>query len=388
MPLPKHLPSLGGMRAIAALVVFSSHIASQPFFRNAEINSTAQVPLDVLGPLAVTFFFMLSGFVLTWAGLPDPSKMAFWRRRWVRVYSLHLPVLLLALALVLWLQEPTMGRSVWDGFLSNLLLVQSWFPDFHEYGSMNPVAWSLSCEMLFYATFPFLFAFFSKVRTERLWSWVVGIWVVAAAVPALALLLPSQPALPWDPNMPEFQYWFIYMFPPVRLLEFALGILMAQIVRRGRWAGPTPGVCALLFAGAFALSFALPSALARVAPMVPLIAMLLGSLAAGDVRGTRSWLGTRTMVLLGELTFAFYVIHYLVIQYGHRFLGGEQGYYRQWDTPAAIGLTVLALGVGLGLAALLHFYVEKPVVRALGRSRKASRASRTPESEPPTPALP
>ncbi|MFI1205279.1 acyltransferase family protein [Streptomyces sp. NPDC020883] len=387
MPLPKHLPSLGGMRAIAALVVFCSHIASQPFFRNAEINSAAQVPLDVLGPLAVSFFFMLSGFVLTWSGMPDPSKPAFWRRRWVRVYSLHLPVLLLTLAIVLWLKEPNMGGSVWDGFLSNLLLVQSWCPDYHQYGSMNPVAWSLSCEMLFYAAFPFLFAFFSKMRAERLWSWVLGISVVAAAVPALALLLPSAPTLPWDPNMPELQYWFIYMLPPVRLMEFALGVLMAQIVRRGRWIGPTPGVCALLFAGAFALSFALPSYLARLAPTVPLIALLLGSLAAGDIRGTRSWLGTRTMVLLGELTFAFYVIHYLVIQYGHRFLGGELSYYRQWDTPAAIGLTVLALGLSLGLAALLHFFVEKPVVRALGRSRKASRASKAPQPEPPAPLL-
>ncbi|GAB7030132.1 acyltransferase [Streptomyces sp. NPDC021749] len=385
MPLPKHLPSLGGMRAIAALVVFCSHIASQPFFRNAEINSTAQVPLDALGPLAVSFFFMLSGFVLTWAGMPDPSKAAFWRRRCVRAYSLHLPVLLLTLAIVLWLKEPNMGGSVWDGFVSNLLLVQSWFPDYHQYGSMNPVAWSLSCEMLFYAAFPFLFAFFSKMRAERLWSWVLGISVVVAAVPALALLLPSDSALPWDPKMPELQYWFIYMLPPVRLLEFALGVLMAQIVRRGRWAGPTPGVCALLFAGAFALSFALPSYLARVTATVPLIALLLGSLAVGDIRGTRSWLGTRTMVLLGELTFAFYVIHYLVIQYGHRFLGGELGYYRQWDTPAAIGLTVLALGLSLGLAALLHFFVEKPVVRALGRSRKASRASKVPQSEPSAP---
>nr|BAA09815.1 midecamycin 4''-O-propionyl transferase [Streptomyces mycarofaciens] len=387
MPLPKHLPSLGGMRAIAALVVFWSHIASQTFFRKAEINSTAQVPLDVLGPVAV-FFFMLSGFVLTWAGMPDPSKPAFWRRRWVRVYSLHLPVLLLTLAIVLWLKEPNMGGSVWDGFLSNLLLVQSWCPDYHQYGSMNPVAWSLSCEMLFYAAFPFLFAFFSKMRAERLWSWVLGISVVAAAVPALALLLPSAPTLPWDPNMPELQYWFIYMLRAVRLLEFALGgVLMAQIVRRGRWIGPTPGVCALLFAGAFAVSFALPSYLARDGPTVPLIALLLGSLAAGDIRGTRSWLGTRTMVLLGELTFAFYVIHYLVIQYGHRFLGGELSYYRQWDTPAAIGLTVLALGLSVGLAALLHFFVEKPVVRALGRSGKASRASKAPQPEPPAPLL-
>ncbi|MFJ1751246.1 acyltransferase family protein [Streptomyces sp. NPDC088116] len=386
MSLPKTLPALGGMRFVAAILVFTSHIASQPFFRNTDINSTLQMPMDRLGPLAVTFFFMLSGFVLTWAGIPDKSRTTFWRRRAVRVYSLHLPVFLLALVLVVWLQEPTMGRSVWDGALSNLFLVQSWIPDYHEYGSINPVAWSLSCEMLFYATFPFLFAFFSRVREDLLWRWVIGVSVAAMAIPSIGLLLPAHSPLPWDPEMPELRYWFISMFPPVRLLEFVLGILMAQIVMRGRWAGPKPLVCVALFAGTFAVSFLLPARLWPGVLTIPLIALLLGSVAARDVRGTGSWLGTRAMVRLGELTFAFYVIHYLVIQYGHRFLGGDQGYYRQWDTPAAVGLTVLAFAVGLGLAALLHFYVEKPVMRTFGRPRRAPVTDPATQADPVGPA--
>lgn len=42
MPLPKHLPALGGMRFISALLVFTSHISTQPFFKNTEINSALQ----------------------------------------------------------------------------------------------------------------------------------------------------------------------------------------------------------------------------------------------------------------------------------------------------------------------------------------------------------
>ncbi|MBF6050496.1 acyltransferase family protein [Streptomyces eurocidicus] len=387
MPLPKHLPSLGGMRFIAALTVFTAHIAAQPIFRNSEINSTAQVPLNVLGPYAVSFFFMLSGFVLTWAGLPDKSLPAFWRRRVTRAFSLHLPMLLVTLAIVLWLQEPSMGRSVWDGFLTNLFLVQAWFPDFHEYASMNPVAWSLSAEMLFYASFPFLFAALSKVRVERLWKWAAGLAVAVVAVPSVALLMPSDPALPWDAGMPEMEYWFIYVFPPIRLMEFTLGIVMALIVKNGRWAGPKPLVCALAFGALYGISFAVPDWLGR-SLAVPAVALLLGSLAAGDVRGARSPLASKTMVLLGELTFAFYLVHYLVIQYGHRFLGGELSYYRQWDTPAAAGLVVLAFALSLALAAFLHFFVEKPVMRTIGRPRRPAPPAPdpAPRSGPPAAA--
>ncbi|PPS67058.1 MULTISPECIES: acyltransferase family protein [Streptomyces] len=382
MPLPKHLPALGGMRFISALLVFTSHISTQPFFKNTEINSALQFPLNRLGPLTVSFFFMLSGFVLTWAGLPDRSKVNFWRRRTVRAYSLHLPVLLVTLLIVLALNEPNMGRSVWDGLLTNLLLIQAWFPDHHEYGSMNPVAWSLSCELFFYAMFPFLFAFLTKVRADRLWRWAAAVSAVAVCIPLVALLLPASAPLPWDPDMPQLRWWFIYMFPPVRLLEFVLGMLMAQIVIRGRWRGPRPLACVALFSAVFAVTFAVPNHYDPGALTVPVIALLLASVAVGDVRGVRSWLGTKTMVLLGELTFAFYLVHYLIIQYGHRFAGGKQGYYRQWDTPAAVGLTLLAFALALGLSALLHFFVEKPVMRTLGRPRRAPDAGSTPRSEP------
>jgi peptidoglycan/LPS O-acetylase OafA/YrhL len=38
----------------------------------------------------VSFFFVLSGFVLTWSARPDDIATGFWRRRIARIYPVHL----------------------------------------------------------------------------------------------------------------------------------------------------------------------------------------------------------------------------------------------------------------------------------------------------------
>ena len=44
------------------------------------------MPTDLLGPLAVSLFFILSGFVLTRFARPGDTARAFWRRRVVKIY--------------------------------------------------------------------------------------------------------------------------------------------------------------------------------------------------------------------------------------------------------------------------------------------------------------
>jgi len=59
-------------------------------------------------------------------------------------------------------QPPAVDR------LLELLLLRRWSPYLTRPHQLNVVAWSLSCEALFYFCFPFIMKLINKVRPERL----------------------------------------------------------------------------------------------------------------------------------------------------------------------------------------------------------------------------
>ena len=97
---PSRLPSLTGMRFIAAALVFFFHsfaispLASQFGMANAGLL------IGPAGYIGVTFFFVLSGFVLTWSARRSDTTLAFWRRRFFKIYPTYLLTFLVALLLV------------------------------------------------------------------------------------------------------------------------------------------------------------------------------------------------------------------------------------------------------------------------------------------------
>jgi peptidoglycan/LPS O-acetylase OafA/YrhL len=73
------------------------------------------------------------------------------------------------------------------------------------------------------------------------------------------------------------------------------------------------------------------------------------------------------MVWLGNVSFAFYLWHRLVLIYGHRMLGVG----RTWGSAEVLGLSVAGFAVALLLAWLTFEYVEKPAMRRWSRPRSA-----------------
>ena len=89
------------------------------------------------------------------------------------------------------------------------------------------------------------------------------------------------------------------------------------------------------------------------------------------------------MVKLGEISFAFYLWHLLVLTYGDYWLGEAKTY----STPVAIAIIVGMFAVSLALAYLLFTYVEDPIMRRWARSRRprpvvAALPSTTPRTGP------
>jgi peptidoglycan/LPS O-acetylase OafA/YrhL len=107
--------------------------------------------------------------------------------------------------------------------------------------------------------------------------------------------------------------------------------------------------------------------------------LLLGTGAAADLGGRRSVLSSRPMVWLGEISYAFYLVHYLVLHFLHVALGGGT-----WAWPAAVAFIAASLALSIAISAALYTFVERPAMRRWGRRAPApvTAARLTPDLAP------
>ncbi|MEU0335135.1 acyltransferase [Streptomyces sp. NPDC006193] len=352
------LPSLTGLRWAAALLVFGLHVHNFGYFggTGGRLMSWGFGS----GATGVSFFFVLSGFVLTWSARPRDRVLAFWRRRAARIYPVHLVTLAVAFVMACTLTHQ--GRPTVKQALANALLLHSWWRPWWQ--TLNPVSWSLACEAFFYAAFPLLFLVLRRLGVRG--STALGGLAVAAVV-----------VLAWA----DAHHWWtrsIYSFPAARLPEFVLGAIAARLVLLGRWRGPgLEASLALAIIGYFLVPQVTPGYSATVCTIAG-FALLIPAAAVADLRGLPSLWRHRRTVRLGELSFAFYMIHLLVLRAAAPLLGARPHY----GAVAGLAVTAAVFTVSLALSWALYEGVERPARRLLLRSR-----SRRPAARPqPVPA--
>ncbi|MFE0042346.1 acyltransferase family protein [Streptomyces albireticuli] len=366
------LPSLTGLRFFAALFVFLFHMTqmnspldpASPMnpFADQGLAHTTEKLFSRAGYLGVSFFFVLSGFVLTWVARPGERLRDFYRRRLLKIFPNHLVTWVVAMVLF---AGATVGPAVWA---SNLALVNSWYPRLDINLGANPPSWSLCSELLFYLLFPFALRPVLRIAERRLWMWA---WLMVAGTVAVALVgaylvtdTPRPALLPVSPT----QFWFGYFFPPLRMFEFVLGMLLARIVVAGRWPriGIVPAV--LLVAASYAATMVLPFQFGLVAATVLPVGALISAVATADVRGTRTLMRGRTMQWLGEVSFGFYLCQAIVLFYGRTLLDEDQwGFGPAGGALALLGACLLSLLAGW----LLMVCVERPAMRRWSGTRRA-----------------
>lgn len=346
----RRLPSLTGLRFIAAFAVFGFHVAVADPAAAAAGVPHAVTWLFRQGATGVSFFFILSGFVLCWSARPGDTMLRFWRRRAAKVYPNHFVAAVVALGVVV-----ATGAAVsFAAAATNFLLVQAWVPNESVYFGLNTPSWSLSCEAFFYLCFPLLLLGVGKLPRRWLWPATGATLAAVCLMPAVALALPEQ-----------YRYWFVYVLPPVRMLEFIAGILLARIVQAGLWIplGVLPAAV-LALAGYFASGY-LPAGSSYVAGTVIPLALLIPAVAASDLRGGgSSILRTRALIFLGEISFAFYLVHQLAIRFVDR-VAGE----RLWSHQHGLLAGLVMLTLSLVASWLLYRVVERPMMSRLAGSR-------------------
>ncbi|GAA0907106.1 acyltransferase family protein [Virgisporangium aurantiacum] len=358
------LPSLTGLRWIAAFMVFGFHISVVGL---VDTGSAGAVLRRVFGQgaVGVSFFFILSGFVLAWSARAGDTPRRFWQRRFAKIYPNHFVTWVPALAVAI-LAGTTITAPI---VFTNLFLVHAWVPDIDVFYGMNSVSWSLACEAFFYLMFPVVFAGLRRLPERALWPSTVATMAVIWLIPVAVRVLPE-----------DLHYWAIWVFPVSRLPEFVLGILLARVVRAGRWPNVGTAPFVVLAVAAYIASAWLPFGFRIVAGTAIPLALLIAAVAVADVQERPFPLRTRWAVWLGEVSYAFYLLHLLGLRLVARVFGADH------PVVVEVGLVLVTLGAAVFGSWLLYIWVERPAMRIFGPRRRSD--APTPQPVPADPIVP
>lgn len=171
----ERLPSLDGWRAVSILLVLGAHTVHLPDFPPA---GEALIRRFFDGHLGVRFFFVISGFLITWLMLREERETGevhlrkFYTRRAIRI----LPVYLVFLGVLALLQAFTSFEQSPAAWLGNLTFTTNYFND----GRGSHHLWSLAVEEQFYLLWPACFVFCRPHERTGLGLTIVGVACLAA----------------------------------------------------------------------------------------------------------------------------------------------------------------------------------------------------------------
>lgn len=306
---PEPIPALTGLRCVAALMVFVSHFPIPGV-------SGRLLQVTRAGYGGVTFFFVLSGFVLAhiymdrFLEAPSREIGPYVAARLARIYPLYLICNLVAFGLI---DRPLhVGRVV--------LALQAWSPDLGVAYALDGPGWSVGVEVFLYAMCPLVILGLDRaglLRSGRGLA-LLGALVVAVMV-ALALGFAVWGGARFDIGAANSAHRWLYRMPAARLLDFTLGILACAFLRRQAgqhvarplWAAAGYGVIAACLALMASGEFYFSAFSWDVCFAVPSVILILS--VALVPRGLLSrGLGHPVMVALGEVSYAVYLIQGLV----------------------------------------------------------------------------
>lgn len=354
------LISLAAVRIVPALMIFIAHVTQYHLFTGGTVQSLFSVGFNKVGYQSVSFFVVLSGFIITWVSLRQGKGRIFTARRFLKILPTHAVMWLVCLLV---LGSTSAGSSA-----LNLLLLHGWSWNPQVFFTVNIPAWTLCVEVLFYAAFPLLLPLLARRSDRALW-WLLGTLVaVTALIPAVLSLLPdgtrfTEPAFlsgSHQMTVPQWKFWFVYIFPPSRLVESLIGVVLCLLVARGKWTfRSTVPALVLLVATITASTLWSPFLYALSAETIIPIVLFIGALAAADRSRGPNPFRIRRLAKFAPYTFSFYLAQWVIITTWKQDLLPAQGY----GLASAVGVFVALFGLTALLALALHKVVERPITR-------------------------
>jgi peptidoglycan/LPS O-acetylase OafA/YrhL len=334
---PRALPALTGLRFVAALSVVAVHGATS--MQQAGTGYDLSAHLVGLTRFGMTLFFVLSGFVIhyNYCSTIINRKIAgtgrFILARIARLYPLFILVCLIDFLFGRQLAEYVQGQPgaldpIGYALPYFLTLTQSWIPRdpeghplMRDWGVNTQLTWSVSTEWFFYLVYPLVAVIVHRLRRARFAIALVLAWCVLSLI-VVGLANGSHAAA-------TNYEWFIYESPYLRISEFVLGVLVAQLYSiladrkpglREAWAGSIAGwltiigaVVEIALLGRAAAAGHVPTSLTLTFGYAPLCALLIFCTTRYD-----NWLARffsqPLIITLGDASYSQYLLHIYVMQ--------------------------------------------------------------------------
>jgi peptidoglycan/LPS O-acetylase OafA/YrhL len=349
------IPALTGLRFAAALMVFFSH------YNIPGLNGWA-LRVQGSGYSGVTFFFVLSGFIIAYNYLDrfesDPIKNTYQYivSRFARIYPLY------ALCII----YPWMNSGLETPLLPYLVGVQAWSSDVYFSFGINGPAWSVSVEVFLYLTFPLLIPVLSKLNVIKSRNRLL---IFALFSFAAQLCLAAYFSMPGRAELtsinPDSAHRWLYRMPATRIFDFCLGIAAAIYYKRHfvatnkvqRTWSRAVAASLLLILVLMGWSKNFLSAFSWDAAYAALFTIVILGVAIDQKSKVSAAFSGKRMILLGESSFAFYLIHAILRPLYTAHPSGSLIY--QVLHLAIFLLIVTCISIGL------HLSIERPLQKSI-----------------------
>jgi exopolysaccharide production protein ExoZ len=336
------ISNLQVLRGVAALAVVFYHTA---FTFNGGVHTEFQ---------AVSVFFVISGFIMTYVTRNDASQ--FLRQRLIRIVPLYWLCTTVAIAAAM---IKGSGRLWADASVANIARCLLFIPYLDQSAEFHPllaVGWTLNLEMFFYLVFSV------TLVISRRWAPLLTCMVLVA-------IRIAHDHLGCTALLCEFYAHDYTTYLVLGILSFYVWRALDTHVADARWVVvPLAGLFVVAFAlwnshppfaAAVQQWFAFP--LYRLMPAMLVIAGLL-------LHSARIWCRWPIMLLLGDASYALYLTHTLIMEVMRiardRIFAGDAGLVDPRQSAIAM---VGVLAICSVVAVVVHSRAEAPMLRMLRR---------------------
>lgn len=307
----KKIPSLQGLRMLLFLAIFFFH--SSMYIGDKKIYSMI---LEGGGAQAVTYFFILSGFVTSLSAMRisiDSKKqyVKYIISKVKKFYPYHIAFFFFAIPLNYYFILHNTKTAIFRASI-NVLLLQSWFPRNEIWLSYNGVSWFLSTLTFLICIMPILVWIDSKLKeTSKRKQIIIGIILGCGLIEGVLALIVDM----------NYRYW-LYAFPPVRVLDYAAGFFLGRLFCESKKkdsydkkrATELEVLALIVYAGTLLFFPSCDEAIRRSALYFP--GALLAVWAFGMNRGMVScFFSRRLFVRLGDATLYYMMSHQIILYY-------------------------------------------------------------------------